>query len=128
MEAPFSQVVASPEWRQQAQVWLEARLTESGHRLTAQAEQRRIRPWSTQLVAPTDRGPVWFKANCEALAFEPEVQRVLSVLVADGVDAPVALDRDRGWMLTSDRRRCPPIIPRTPGRPRLRRCVLGQAR
>jgi hypothetical protein len=105
MDGPFSQVVASPEWRQQAQVWLEARLTESGHRLTGEAEQRRIRPWSTQLVAPTDRGPVWFKANCEAMAFEPEVQRVLSVLVADGVDAPVALERDRGWMLTADRGR-----------------------
>lgn len=103
MDGPFSQVVASPAWRQQAQEWLEARLTESGHRLTGEAKQRRIRPWSTQLVAPTDRGPVWFKANCEALAFEPEVQRVLSVLVNDEVDAPVALDRDRGWMLTAER-------------------------
>jgi hypothetical protein len=84
-------------------VWLEARLTEAGHRLTGVPEQRRIRPWSTQLVVPTDRGPVWFKANCEALAFEPEVQRVLSLLVADEVDTPLALDSDRGWLLTADR-------------------------
>ena len=105
MDGPFSQVVTSLEWRQQAQEWLEARLTESGHRLTGETEQRRVRPWSTQLVAPTHRGPVWFKANCEALAFEPEVQRVLSGLVADEVDAPVALDRDRGWMLTAHRGR-----------------------
>lgn len=103
MEAPFSLVVARPEWRGEAERWVKARLSESGCRLVGEIEQRRIRPWSTQLVAPTARGPVWFKANCQALAFEPAVQQLLAELVPDEVDAPMAVERDRGWMLTADR-------------------------
>ena len=83
--------------------WIADQVTRAGGLVTGEIEQRRVRPWSTQLVAPTDRGPAWFKANCRALAFEPAVQRELSRLVPDEVDAPLALDAVRGWMLTTDR-------------------------
>lgn len=103
MSGPFSQVVGSPEWRADAQAWMQSRVSEHGRRLTGEIEQRRIRPWSTQLVAPTTDGPVWFKANCAAMAFEPAVHDLLSRLMPDEVDVPMALDRERAWMLTADR-------------------------
>ena len=103
MDGGFSRRVASEEWRSQAHAWIEREVTAAGRTLTGPVEQRRIRPWSTQLVAPTDRGPAWFKANCPALAFEPAVHLELSHLVPDEVDAPLAVDVDRGWMVTADR-------------------------
>lgn len=103
MQEPFSELVASHDWRREAHRWMQARLSEWGRPVTGEIEQRRIRPWSTQLVAPTARGPVWFKANCEALAFEPRMQLLLSQWVPDEVDAPLAIDGDRGWMVTADR-------------------------
>lgn len=66
-------------------------------------EQPRIRPWSTQLIIPTDHGKVWFKANCPSMAFEPRLQKALHQLLPADVDAPVATDDSRGWMLTVDR-------------------------
>jgi len=65
--------------------------------------QPRVRAWSTQLVVPTDRGRLWFKANCPALAFEPAVHEVLSRLEPTEVDEPFAVDVARGWILTRDR-------------------------
>ncbi|HEV7196329.1 MAG TPA: phosphotransferase [Pedococcus sp.] len=103
MGGPFSEVVASPEWQRTAHEWIGASLAGAGHTLQGDIEQRRIRPWSTQLVAPTNRGPAWFKANCPALAFEPAVHAELSGLVPDEVDPPLAVDGTRGWMMTSDR-------------------------
>ncbi|QGN57805.1 aminoglycoside phosphotransferase family protein [Nostocoides sp. HKS02] len=103
MDEPFSLRVAGPAWRCEAQDWIADQVTRSGGVVTGEIEQRRVRPWSTQLVAPTDRGPAWFKANCRALAFEPAVQQELSRLVPAEVDAPIALDTARGWMLTTDR-------------------------
>ena len=99
----FSEVVAGREWRLTAHEWISAQLVGTGRVPQGEIEQRRIRPWSTQLVAPTDQGPAWFKANCRALAFEPAVHAELARLVPDEVDPPLAIDADRGWMMTSDR-------------------------
>jgi hypothetical protein len=99
----FSVRVASEAWRNEAHAWIEARLAEVGRGLTGEIEQRRIRPWATQLVVPTDRGTVWFKANCPELAHEVAVHETLSQLVPDEVDVPLAVDAERGWMMTADR-------------------------
>ncbi|HEV7145497.1 MAG TPA: phosphotransferase [Pedococcus sp.] len=103
MAGLFSEVVAGRAWQQRAHEWISVQLAGSGRVLQGEIEQRRIRPWSTQLVAPTDQGPAWFKANCAALAFEPAVHAVLARLVPDEVDSPLAVDGARGWMMTSDR-------------------------
>ena len=103
MDIPFSAAVGSAAWRQDAQVWVRERAEEAGLQVTGPIEQPRIRPWSTQLVAPTDRGRLWFKANCTALAFEPALHAALADLEADEVDEPLAIDADRGWILTRDR-------------------------
>ena len=91
MDAVFSQSVATDAWRGEATRWIRGELAAVGRQVTGEVEQRRIRPWSTQLVVPTDRGTVWFKANCPALAFEPAVHR-LSSLEPDEVDEPLAVD------------------------------------
>jgi hypothetical protein len=103
MDEGFSQWVATDAWRAEAVGWIGERLAESGHQVTGEVEQPRIRPWSTQLVVPTDRGTVWFKANCPAMAFEPALLALLAELEPAEVDEPLAVDTRRGWMLTADR-------------------------
>jgi len=100
---PFSDRVTAPEWRADAEAWIAERLAAVELTVIGPIEQPRVRPWSTQLVVPTDGGIVWFKANCGAQAFEPRLQAVLARLAPDEVDEPLAVDDDRAWMLTRDR-------------------------
>jgi Phosphotransferase enzyme family len=100
---PFSHAVRTPDWRAEAESWIHARLADLGLIAAGPVDQRRVRPWSTQLVVPTDSGNVWFKANCAGQAFEPALQTLLARLAPDEVDAPLATDPDRAWMLTRDR-------------------------
>ncbi len=100
---PFSQTVTTPEWRAEAEAWITTQLTVAGLAATGAIEQRRVRPWSTQLVVPTDGGVVWLKANCTAQAFEPRLQELLAGLAPERVDEPLAVDQERAWMLTRDR-------------------------
>jgi hypothetical protein len=103
MNESFAAVVGAPEWRAEALAWIDERLDGFGVALTGEVTQPRIRPWSTQLVVPTDAGRYWFKANCRALAFEPALHAELARLVPSEVESPAAVDPDRGWMLTADR-------------------------
>ena len=103
MTQPFSERVGGPAWRAEAVAWIEERVAVAGRRITGEVEQPRIRPWSTQLIVPTDAGRLWFKAGCAAQTFEPGLQQVLADLVPDAFDRPFATDLDRGWMLTVDR-------------------------
>jgi len=95
--------VTAPEWHAEAQRWIDERLDAADLTVTGGIEQPRVRPWSTQLVVPTDGGTVWFKANCAAQGFEPGLQTLLARLAPDEVDEPLAVDVERAWMLTRDR-------------------------
>lgn len=103
MDQAFSERVTSQGWLDEAHAWLNERAEESGHVLAGPIQQPRVRPWSTQLVVPTDRGRLWFKANCPSMAFEPALHELLSHLAPDQVAAPLAIDAERGWMLTEHR-------------------------
>ena len=103
MGRPFSERVAHDDWRREAERWTRDVLVDRGVEVTGEIEQPRIRPWSTQLTVPTDAGRVWFKTNCTSMSFEPALQVELAALAPEAVDAPVAVDLDRGWMLTVDR-------------------------
>ena len=103
MTEVFSQRVTSADWRQEAGDWIVAELDRAGRHVTGEIEQRRVRPWATQLVVPTDQGLVWFKANCPSAAFEPAVHQRLAQLEPHEVESPLAFDPDRGWMMTADR-------------------------
>lgn len=102
MEQSWSEYVGSPQWRRDAESWAHDVLAELGIAVNGPIEQTRIRPWSTQLLIPTEAGTVWFKANCPGNAFEPRVQRALAGLIPGDVGAPLAIDDGRGWMLTKD--------------------------
>lgn len=99
----FSDRVTAPEWRAEAEAWISEQLVSAGLTMTGAIEQPRVRPWSTQLVVPTDGGTVWFKANCAAQGFEPGLQALLARFAPDEVDEPLAMDVERAWMLTRDR-------------------------
>ena len=100
VDIPFSEVVAGTTWQRDARDWVRQRAEDAGLRVTGAIEQPRVRPWSTQLVAPTDHDRLWFKANCAASAFEPSLHAVLADLEPEEVDEPVAIEADRGWVLT----------------------------
>ncbi len=101
----FSVLVSSAEWRADVEEWVQDRVEENGHRVTGPLDQRRVAPWSTQIVVPSDVGPLWFKALCPSMAFEPALQELLARLAPDDVDRPFAIDARRGWMMTFDRGR-----------------------
>jgi hypothetical protein len=103
MGRPFSERVAHDDWRHEAERWTRDALAARGLAVTGAVEQPRIRPWSTQLTVPTDAGRTWFKANCASMAFEPALQVELARLAPGAVDEPLAVDVDRGWILTLDR-------------------------
>lgn len=98
----FSGLVSTATWRAEVEEWVHDRVTEHGHRVTGPLDQRRVRAWSTQVVVPTDAGPLWFKANCPSMAFEPALHDLLATLVPREVDRPYAIDARRGWIMTSD--------------------------
>lgn len=99
---PFSARVRTAAWLDDARAWVTARAGEAGMSVVGTPEQLRVRPWSTQLVVATDRGRLWLKAGCRSSAHEPAVQAVLADVAPGRVDAPLAIDADRGWMLTRD--------------------------
>ncbi|MFC7625330.1 phosphotransferase [Microlunatus sp. GCM10028923] len=95
-------VWTSAAWRAEAEAWIRDRLAAAGIAVTGPIEQPRVRPWSTQLVVPTDRGRYWFKENNPAMAFEAALVARLSELAPGRVLAPVAVAADRGWLLGPD--------------------------
>ncbi|AXT86385.1 hypothetical protein C6I20_15185 [Aeromicrobium sp. A1-2] len=103
MGRPFSECVVELGWRREVESWVDQQLARDGHRITGPIQQPRVRPWSTQLMIPTDLGLMWFKANCAGLAFEPLVHAELARLAPASVDQPYAIEPERGWMLTRDR-------------------------
>lgn len=103
MQQSFAAQVRGRPWRDEAHDWVRAQLRRLGHTVTGEITQPRVRPWSTQLVVPTDAGRFWFKANAPALAFEPGLHAELARLVPHDVETPAAVDVGRGWILTADR-------------------------
>ena len=93
---------ATSEWRDDAVSWIDQILRKHGRTRTGDVDQPRIRFWSTQLTMPTDAGRGWFKENCPDQSFEARLVDVLADLVPDHVVAPLAIEPDRGWMLTPD--------------------------
>jgi hypothetical protein len=102
MSTPFSLRVAEPSWLADVAAWVRRHAETAGVHVVGPVEQTRIRPWSTQVVVPTDVGRWWFKACCRAAGFEPGIHAVLADLAPGGVAAPLAVDADRGWLLTAD--------------------------
>ena len=60
------------------------------------------RPWSTVWTVAGPDGTRWFKENCPPHRTEAGVHAALARLAPAYVDAPVAIDGERGWLLTPD--------------------------
>jgi hypothetical protein len=70
--------------------------------VTGEIEQTHVAHWSTVLRVPTVEGTLWFKASDPLGAFEPALTVFLARLLPDSAPDPVAVDTERGWMLTRD--------------------------
>jgi phosphotransferase family enzyme len=91
-----------PEWQNDAEQWIRARLTELGHSLQGPIDQPHVRPWGTVLRVPTNDGMLWFKSNIAPLAYEARLLELVSARRADCVPRLLAVDAASGWMLMAD--------------------------
>jgi hypothetical protein len=100
-------------WFHSAESWIKEQLARLDITLTAPVEQLRSWGISTILVADTSAGQVYFKAipsrldrQSEACPFlfahEPTLVQALATLFPDSIRMPLAIDRERAWMLTAD--------------------------
>lgn len=85
-----------------ARAWIDDRLTGLGRMRTGEVEQPHVTDWSTVMRVPTDGGPVWFKANEEAMAHEAAVLELVARRSDGRVPPPLAHDLRTGWMLLAD--------------------------
>ncbi len=65
-------------------------------------DQLHVRPWSTVMRVPTDRGDLYFKANTPLLQHEAALVTILAARRPDCVPPLLAVDLERGWMLMAD--------------------------
>ncbi len=87
-----------PEWREEAEAWIREQAT-----VTGPIEQPHVYPWATAMRVPTAEGDLWFKATTrEVHGFEPALTAILAEAFPDRTGQVVALDIERGWMLTRD--------------------------
>jgi hypothetical protein len=61
-----------------------------------------IQPWSTVWTVDWCGVRYWFKANSQGREREGTVQAIVADLAPEYVDAPIAVDPWRGWILTRD--------------------------
>ena len=90
-------MTAEPLVAAEHEAWIRAHVDVDGP-----ITQPRVFPWSTVLRVPTQTGVVWFKENVPVLAHETAVVELLAARAPDDVPEPVAIDADRGWLLTRD--------------------------
>lgn len=89
-----------PTWEAHAHRWIRERGAALGVPVTGPVEQFRVRPWSVVLRVPTSDGWTWFKANTPASRYEAALVDALSGWAPGSVLAPLAVDTDRGWILS----------------------------
>ncbi|GAB3584548.1 phosphotransferase [Calidifontibacter terrae] len=93
-------------WLASATRWIDESLERRGvTRVPTSPLQPRVRPWSTQLVADTDHGRVWFKASAPGLTPETAVYDELGDVAPDLLQPVWAHDVEQGWMLSPDQGR-----------------------
>ncbi len=87
---------------EQASSWIQAQLKRLGIDITGSIEQPKVSPWSTVLRIPSTSGDIYFKAAEPALAHEPALSEALWRWHPECMAEVLAIDPQRGWMLTPD--------------------------
>ncbi|WP_374457175.1 hypothetical protein [Nocardioides sp.] len=91
-----------PAFVAEAHTWIDDRLDALGRVRTGEVEQPHVTDWSTVMRVPTEAGPVWFKANEEAMVHEAAVLELVARRSDGRVPPPLARDPRTGWMLLAD--------------------------
>jgi hypothetical protein len=91
-----------PHWLAEAHDWIREQLARLGVADVGEIDQQHVRPWSTVMRVPTDRGDVYFKANTPLLQHEAALVTILAARRPDCVPPLLAVDLERGWMLMAD--------------------------
>ncbi|WP_405063081.1 hypothetical protein OG474_15970 [Kribbella sp. NBC_01505] len=89
----------SPEWDRVVDDWVGEQLAA---RIVGEPVTYRARLWSVTRCYPTTDGLVWFKENNPGHRFEAGLVAELARLAPDDVIVPLAVDRERGWLLAAD--------------------------
>src|SRR3712207_1368833 len=89
-------------WRREADAWIHEQLERRGAAVAGTIDQHHVFPWATVMRVPTDRGDVYFKANCEALRHEAALVTFLAARRPDCMPPLLSADLKRGWMLMAD--------------------------
>ena len=92
----------SPAWTQTVDAWVGDRLAERHRRIVGQPVTYRARFWSVVRCYPTAEGRVWVKETNPGHGFEAGLTADVARLAPNAVVRPLAVDRDRGWLLTDD--------------------------
>lgn len=90
-----------PLWGAAAEDWISGQCARAGLARTGPALGRG-RVYSVVARVPVANGTVWFKASPPASSFEPALLVALAGWYPDRFAAPVAVDLDQAWSLTSD--------------------------
>lgn len=90
-----------PGWFEQAANWIHTQLSECGRQPTGPVEIVHQRPWSTFARVPTDKGLVFFKAPGPQYP-EAAITEALAGWRPDCTVPLLAVDRERGWLLTPE--------------------------
>ncbi|MBU2662550.1 aminoglycoside phosphotransferase family protein [Actinoplanes bogorensis] len=99
-----------PQWQAQAHSWIRDTLDGLNSPVIGEIEETRVRPWSVTHRATTAAGIRWFKANTRACAYEAGLAKALAGWIPQSVLTPLAVDENRGWLLTAD---CGPTLRET---------------
>ncbi len=98
-----TQLWSDRDWLASATRWIDESLERRGvTRVPTSPLQPRVRPWSTQLVADTDHGRVWFKAAAPTMTPETAIYDELVDVAPDLLQPMWAHDVEQGWLLSPD--------------------------
>jgi len=93
---------AFPGWFTDASHWMEAQLRAVGRLPVGPAEQVKAWGLSGVLRMPTAEGDVYLKAPSAYFRAEIAITEALASLLPDRVPVPIAVERERGWLLLDD--------------------------
>lgn len=97
-EAPSGSKRGSKEWRGEVTSWIRGVLGPEAEALRLRLDQ----PWASIGTVKTPDGTFWFKESISCQFAECRVQETLGAIAPRYVDPPIAIDRDRCWMLLPD--------------------------
>jgi hypothetical protein len=85
-----------------AREWIAAAAARHGHAPTGELALVKQRPWATVMRVGTSAGDFYFKENAPGGRHEPALVSALAREWPDRVAPPLAVEVERGWLLTRD--------------------------